>query len=87
MAPNPPPAESFQKGKHLDEYLRYAESSWDQRRINNINQHFVTAFLGIHLKGKDYTSFLDLPEDSLEETWKGFKPRTSIGLELKHLEP
>jgi len=87
VAPNPPPAESFQKGKHLDEYLRYAESSWDQRRINNINQHFVTAFLGIHLKGKDYTSFLDLPEDSLEETWKGFKPRTSIGLELKHLEP
>jgi len=86
VAPNPPPAESFKKGMHLDEYLRYAESVWDQRRINNINQHFVTAFLGIHLKGKDYSSFLDLPVDSVEETWKGFKPRTSIGLELRHLD-
>ncbi|WP_339924349.1 dienelactone hydrolase [uncultured Cyclobacterium sp.] len=86
VAPNPPPAESFQKGMHLDEYLRYAEPAWDQRRINNINQHFVTAFLGIHLKGKDYSSYLDLTEDSLEETWKGFKPRTSIGLELRHIE-
>lgn len=87
VAPNPPPAASFQKGMHLDEYLRYAEPAWDQRRINNINQHFVTAFLGIHLKGKDYSSFLDLTEDSLEKTWKGFKPRTSIGLKLKQLEP
>ena len=86
VAPNPPPAESFQKGMHLDEYLRYAEPAWDQRRINNINQHFVTAFLGIHLKGKDYSPYLDLSEDSLEETWKGFKPRTSIGLELRHIE-
>jgi predicted dienelactone hydrolase len=86
VAPNPPPAESFKKGMHLDEYLRYAEPAWDQRRINNINQHFVTAFLGIHLKGKDYSPYLDLSEDSLEETWKGFKPRTSIGLELRHIE-
>ena len=84
VAPNPPPAESFQKGMHLDEYLRYAEPAWDQRRINNINQHFVTAFLGIHLKGIDYSTYLDLPVDALEETWKGFKPRTSIGLELRH---
>ena len=86
VAPNPPPAESLKKGVHLDEYMHYAEPAWDQRRINNINQHFVTAYLGIHLKGKDYASFLDLPEDSLEETWEGFKPRTSIGLELKYLE-
>jgi predicted dienelactone hydrolase len=86
VAPNPPPLEAFQKGVHLDEYMHYAEPVWDQRRINNINQHFITAYLGIHLKGKDYSSYMDLPEDALEETWKGFKPRTSIGLELEYLE-
>ena len=86
VAPNPPPSESLNKGVHLDEYMHYAEPAWDQRRINNINQHFITAYLGIHLKGKDYSSYLDLPEESLEETWKGFKPRTSIGMELKYLE-
>ncbi|MFK7924173.1 MAG: alpha/beta hydrolase family protein, partial [Bacteroidia bacterium] len=45
IAPNPAPAVSLKKGIHLDEYLRYADSVWDQKRINNVNQHFVTAFL------------------------------------------
>ena len=84
VAPNPPPAEALQPGLHIDEYYRYAEPSWDQRRINNINQHFVTAFLGIHLKQKDYGKFLDLTEDSNEKTWPGFVPRSSVGLQLLH---
>jgi hypothetical protein len=46
----PPPPEALEAGLHLDEYPRYADSVWDQRRINNVNQHFITAFLGIHLK-------------------------------------
>ena len=37
IAPNPPPVEALQEGLHIDEYLRYADSVWDQRRINNIN--------------------------------------------------
>ncbi len=84
VAPNPPPADALQPGLHIDEYYRYAEPSWDERRINNINQHFVTAFLGVHLKQKDYGKFLDLKENSNEETWPGFIPRSSTGMELLH---
>jgi predicted dienelactone hydrolase len=88
VAPNPPPQESLQPGLHIDEYLRYADSVWDQRRINNINQHFVTAFLGLHLKKADsYTQYFDVTENANEENWTGFKPRTSVGLQLHHLTP
>ena len=86
VAPNPPPVESLKPGLHIDEYYRYAEPSWNERKINNINQHFVTAFLGIHLKKKDYSKYLDLKENSNEKTWMGFKPRSSVGLELLHAE-
>ncbi|MCB0837029.1 MAG: hypothetical protein KDD99_10235 [Bacteroidetes bacterium] len=85
VAPTPPAEATFQPGLHIDEYLRYGDSVWDLRRINNVNQHFVTAFLGIHLKGKDYQKYLDLPLDSNQEVWEGFKPRTSVGMELRHL--
>jgi predicted dienelactone hydrolase len=84
VAPNPPPMASLQPGAHIDEYYRYAEPSWDQRKINNINQHFVTAFLGTYLKGKDFSKYLDLPQDSNLKTWEGFKPRSSTGMELLH---
>lgn len=84
VAPNPPPAESLQPGLDINEYYRYAEPSWDMRRINNINQHFVTAFLGIHLKQKEYGKYLDIPADSNEKDWEGFKPRSSTGMELLH---
>ena len=64
-----------------DDYMHYAEPVWDERRINNINQHFLTAFLG--LKPERHNNACSLPwiyqQDSLEETWKGFIPRTSIG--------
>lgn len=82
VAPNPPPAESLAPGLHIDEYYRYADSSWDQRKINNVNQHFVTAFLGTHLKGEDNSKFLDISENSNEKNWPGFKPRSSTGMEL-----
>jgi predicted dienelactone hydrolase len=88
VAPNPPPPESLEPGLHIDEYLRYADSVWDERRINNINQHFVTAFLGLHLKKMDnYAQYLNVAENAIDENWAGFKPRTSIGLQLLHLIP
>ncbi|MER0440032.1 dienelactone hydrolase [Emticicia sp. W12TSBA100-4] len=87
VAPNPPPAESLKPGLHFDEYYRYAEPAWNERRINNINQHFVTAFLGIHLKKKDYAKYLDLSnQNSNDKPWTGFKPRASVGLEMLHAE-
>ena len=87
VAPNPPPPESLKPGLHIDEYYRYADPVWSEERINNINQHFVTVFLGIHLKKKDFGRFLELNENSNEKNWTGFKPRSSAGLELLHALP
>ncbi|WP_396632552.1 alpha/beta hydrolase family protein [Maribacter sp. R86514] len=87
VAPNPPPAEALAPGLHIDEYYRYAEPSWDQRKLNNVNQHFVTAFIGKHLKKQDNAKFLDVQENSNEKDWIGFKPRSSTGMELLHAQP
>lgn len=102
VAPNPAPPEAMAPGLALDEYLRYAEPSWDSRRINNVNQHFVTAFLGMHLKGMDYAMYFDVVEQSIDGVysveddgtrkedytyWEGFLPRTAVGLELRHNAP
>lgn len=84
VAPNPPTVETMQEGLHIDEYLRYADSVWDMRRINNVNQHFATAFFGMLLQGKDYSEYLNLEPNANTGNWKGFKPRTSIGMELLH---
>ncbi|GAB3808523.1 hypothetical protein GCM10028819_47740 [Spirosoma humi] len=87
VAPNPPPVASLQPGVSPDEYMHYAEPAWNEHRINNINQHFVTAFLGIHLKKMDYAKYLNLPETDAAGSWTGFKPRMSVGLEMRHAKP
>ncbi|MGA0555964.1 alpha/beta hydrolase family protein [Larkinella sp. VNQ87] len=86
VAPNPPPAATLKPG-FPDDYQHFAEPAWNERRINNINQHFVTAFLGIHLKGLDYGKYLDVPENANDAPWTGFKPRSSVGLEMRHARP
>ncbi len=84
-APNPAPIEAYAPGLSIDEYLRYGDSVWDMRRINNVNQHFVTAFLGFYLKGNEaYKAFLDVNANAGKKEWTGFKPRTTVGLELDH---
>jgi len=87
IAPNPPPPETLKSGIPVSEYNFYAEPAWKERRINNINQHFVTAFLGIYLKKKDFEKYLNLNENSNEKTWAGFKSRSSTGLQLLHALP
>lgn len=91
VAVNPPPP--IAEG-HFADYMHYQEPAWDNRRCNNINQHFITAFLGIHLKGMDeYQPYLDLITISNDaspgepEYWKGFKDWTAVGLELHHEQP
>ncbi|GAB2558657.1 alpha/beta hydrolase family protein [Spirosoma aerophilum] len=86
VAPNPPPA-SLIPGVSPDEYMHYAEPAWNERRLNNINQHFVTAFLGIHLKKMDYAKYLNIPETDAAGPWTGFKPRMSVGMEMRHAKP
>ena len=98
VAPNPPPAAAVE----FPAYERYSEPAWDERRLNNINQHFVTAFLGLHLKGDEsFAAYLDVAvEDSNAGVysvtdgafnedhtyWPGFTPRTALGMHLRQGE-
>ncbi|MFK7875208.1 MAG: alpha/beta hydrolase family protein [Paracoccaceae bacterium] len=100
-APMPAPAEAIAatpKGEQspADHYL---DAVWDARRMNNITQHFATAFLDLHLKGdSDKAAFLALVPNaddgiaSLEENgtpkadhsyWTGFAARTATGLRFE----
>lgn len=81
----------------------YTDPVWDNVRMNNIAQHFVTAFLARHLKsdaGMD--SYLNLVENSQDGKWsaesngtfksdhtywKGFRNNTAAGLKLEQRRP
>lgn len=95
VAPNPPPPEATEYGQ----YMRYADSVWSSARMNNINQHFATAFFDKYLKGEDTDPYLDLIEVAAtgvysvaedgtftdEHTyWMGFPERSAVGLRLEH---
>lgn len=97
VAPNPPPALA---SNHPDDFSAYAEPVWDSTRINNINQHFVLAFLDQQLKGLDRHAYFDLTPVAAEGKWSvdndgrqqpdhcywhGFKNRSALGLEFYHL--
>lgn len=95
VAPNPPPPQV----RNFGDYERYSEPAWDEARINNINQHFITAFLGQYLSGEDYGMYLNLAVEnandgvvSLDDDgnptedytyWTGFLPRTATGMSLR----
>lgn len=83
---NPPPAAATS----YENWERYSEPAWDKRRINNIVQHFATAFLGVQLQGQsDYQRYLaiatepgaDVPSGT---AWVGFPVRAAVGLRLEH---
>lgn len=101
-APYPAPAESFEFDATLGFYPaeHYADAVWDTARMNNISQHFVTAWLGDYLKGDaDAGAYLDLVPDSNDGVyamadgaftadhtyWKGFPDRTAKGLRFDWL--
>jgi predicted dienelactone hydrolase len=99
-APIPAPVEAWTVSEKLGQapFGHYADPVWDTVRMNNIAQHFVTAFLGKHLKGDaSMSAYLDLVEDAAagvyavsesgaeqnEHTyWKGFAEGTAKGLSL-----
>jgi len=102
-APMPAPAEAFRfdddLGFNVSEH--YADPVWDTVRMNNIAQHFVTAWLGQHLKGQaQMGGYLDLvanandgvwsvAEDGTENAehsyWEGFAKGTAKGLRYEVL--
>jgi predicted dienelactone hydrolase len=104
-APIPAPAESyyFNEDKGFDISEHYTDPVWDTARMNNIAQHFVTAWLDRELKGDaGAAAYLDLTETSndgvwsLEEDgtekpdhsyWTGFPKGTAKGLRYEVKAP
>ena len=70
--------------------------------MNNVTQHFVTAFLDLHLKGDGTRgAYLRLAPQAIDGVdrrdeggkpqpghtyWAGFPPRTAVGLRFETLE-
>ena len=100
-APIPAPKESWVPVETLDfvPFEHYADPVWDTVRMNNVAQHFATAFLDLHLKGDlSKQPYLDLIPDgsqgvmALDEEanptedhtyWTGFAARTANGLSFE----
>ncbi|MEO0378876.1 MAG: dienelactone hydrolase [Pseudomonadota bacterium] len=100
-APMPAPIESWAPSEALEftPFEHYADAVWDTTRMNNIAQHFATAFMGLHVQGKDQMAdYLTLTpkasdgvsalDDSGQPTedhtyWTGFAPRTAKGLRFE----
>ena len=100
-APMAPPAEALAmtaKGE-TGPYDHYADAVWDNTRMNNITQHFATAFMDTHLKANaemaPYFDLVPASDDGMnavddegkptaEHTyWEGFQPRTAVGLRFE----
>ena len=89
-APYPAPAEVMTPPAPgaASPFTHYADPVWDTTRMNNILQHFATAFFDLHLKGdREKQAFLDLTPNGKDGTWKGFKRGTAVGLQLEHATP
>ncbi len=103
-APIPAPAETSAYSAALKSFpfVHYADPVWDTTRMNNILDHFATAWFGLLLKGEqNQRAYLDVPAGGDrpppvaqgaaagqgDAGWKGFKPRTTVGLTLEHGRP
>lgn len=83
----PAPREVYATGVGFD---HYADAVWDTTRMNNIAQHFATAFFDQYLNEADRTAYLELIEraDAGDEeagtTWTGFDQRDALGLTFEY---
>lgn len=81
-APIPAPAESYGLPDSAA-FEHHADFVWANEKMNNVAQHFATAFLDLHLKGKaDSASYLAITDGT---PWPGFGERAARGLTLEHL--
>ena len=81
-APIPAPAETYvatEAGKP-SAFAHYADAVWDTVRMNNILDHFATAYFDLYLRGEQ-------EKKAYFEGWKGFKRGTAVGLTLEHAAP
>ncbi len=103
-APMPAPRESWEPAEGLDfsPAEHYTDAVWDNVRMNNIAQHFTTAYFGRMLKGDAgmdrYLQLVEMAEDGVADRdeagqptaadtyWAGFPLRSAIGLRFEHRE-
>lgn len=102
-APIPAPEETYAgRNGQPPGFTHYADPVWDTVRMNNILDHFATAFFGLRLKGEtEMQSYLEVVPHGKDAVfafdregkpqpghtyWKGFKRRTAVGLSFEHLE-
>jgi predicted dienelactone hydrolase len=104
-APIPAPAETYAYSETLKSFpfMHYADAVWDSARMNNILDHFATAYFNLYLKGEqDKKAYLELIPNAKDGVyavdkdgkptaastyWKGFRPRTAVGLTFEHAAP
>ena len=80
-APMPAPEEAFAAG--VSDH--YTDPVWDSVFMNDVAQHFVTAWLDVELKGDAARQrFLDLVEDG-DGGWAGFAEGAADGLRYETL--
>ncbi|MDZ7705417.1 MAG: alpha/beta fold hydrolase [Trueperaceae bacterium] len=95
-APMPAPDVTYDNGT----FDHYGDAVWDTARMNNIAQHFATAYFGLHLKDDAaMQAYLDLVEESEvgvwsvddagvptdeHSYWNGFPNRTAVGLSMRY---
>ncbi len=102
-APMPAPQDAWEPSESLGyaPFDHYADPVWDTVRMNNVAQHFVTAFLDLHLKSdQSKAPYLDLVPNAADAVWDrdesgqpseadsywaGFQNRTAIGLRFETL--
>lgn len=97
-APMPAPDVAWENGT----FDHYVDAVWDTVRMNNIAQHFATAYFDLHLKNDvSKQAYLDVVEDAADGVWSvddddefteehtywtGFPNRTALGLSLRFEE-
>jgi len=90
-APMPAPIESQTGAVPDSPFGHYADAVWSTQRMNNIAQHFATAFLDTHLRDdpsqRRYLDVTQSAEPFGEQDWPGFAPNTARGLRLEHAYP
>jgi predicted dienelactone hydrolase len=96
-APMPSPEEGYAINETLGwaPFEHYGDAVWDNVRMNNIAQHFVTAWVDQNLKGADMSEYFDLTPNAADGVWAvddagaptqdntywtGFANRTAVGL-------
>ena len=82
VAPIPAPIESFAAGVSG----HYTDPVWDTVFMNNVGQHFITAWMDLLLKGDlSMTEYLTLAAIGGENPWIGFPEGANAGLRFERL--